>query len=217
MGYHLSVKAKSTGARTRMLAFMEANYKPWGNTAGPVEPRGTDKLVIEYSSCLHGLERIFVYCIIRWMALQVGKLRGHYNKDVVFPNKFNPPVPYMTYDGYEHWPILVCDKEPKAMSLPTTARWCATDKYGIYLSERTSESLLHAAMDAHIGRPSYDRLRKEVIEKIGHCPQEEKAKIKWLNAHKRIMTKHCQPEIHRMLRKVRKEIARLDQLWKETA
>jgi hypothetical protein len=106
MGYSLTVEAQSEKLRNLMVHFMDANYKSLGDMAGPPEKRGKKQIAIEYSSCLDGEERVYVYSVIRWMALRVGALRSKFSKESVEPNMFDSPVPFMVYDSYDKWPIL---------------------------------------------------------------------------------------------------------------
>jgi len=75
MGYSLTVEAQSEKLRNKMVHFMYANYKSLGSMAGPPEKRGKKHIAIEYSSCLDGEERVYVYSIIRWMALKSERLQ----------------------------------------------------------------------------------------------------------------------------------------------
>jgi len=218
MGYNLSVEAQSAELRNKMVRFMEANYKSLGEMAGPPEARGKKKIEIGYSSCLHGEERVYVYSVIRWMALKVGALQSKFSKESVNPNVFADPAPFMTYDSYEHWPILVCASEKEAMAKwPKSLWWCCTDPLGIYLGERTSESVVSAVTEAIFIDKKRGALFDKEMKKLGTVPRDDKEKWeKWLAKKHAIQAKLCRPEIRAMMKKIRSEIGRLDKLWMET-
>ena len=218
MGYSLLVEAQSTQLRDKMVSFMEANYENPGDSAGPPEKRGKKNIIIEYSSCLHGQERVHVYSVIRWMALRVGALRSKFNKESVNPNVFDPPVPFMVYDSYERWPVLVCASEKEAMAKwPKSLWWCCTDPLGIYLGERTSESVVSAVTEVIFTDKKRSALFEKAMKELGPIPRNDHERWeKWLEKKHAIQAKLCRPEISAMMKKIRTEIGRLDKQWGKT-
>jgi hypothetical protein len=214
MGYNLKVDARSPELRNKMVRFMEDNHKNPGDMAGPPEKRGKKGIVIEYSSCLDGQERVHVYSTVRWMALQVGMLRSKFNKESVDPNVFDQPVPYMSYDSCENWPILVCDSEKEAMAKwPKSLWWCCTDRLGVYLGEKTSESIVHAvSLALFIDKKKTAAFEKEML-KIGPMPRGDPEHEKWIAKKHAIQAKLLKPETRAMMKEIRSDIGRLDKLW----
>jgi len=217
MGYCLTVEAQSEKLRNKMVHFMYANYKSLGSMAGPPEKRGKKHIAIEYSSCLDGEERVYVYSIIRWMALKVGALRSKFSKESVEPNVFDSPVPFMEYDSYDKWPILVCASEKEAMAKwPKSLWWCCTDSLGIYLGERTSESIVPAVTLALFTDKKRAALFEKEMQKLGPIQRDDPVKREaWLAKKHVVLAKLCRPEIRAMMKKIRTEIRRLDKLWEK--
>lgn len=213
MGYNLQVVAKTSKDRDLMFSFMQKNCESIRSMTGEVEARGKNKLAIEYSSCLHGEDRVLVYSIARWMALKIGALKGRYDKESVNPNKFDTPVPYVVYDGCESWPIFAFSSEAEAMeALPESIWWCATDKLGVYLGEKTSKALVIAASEAvFFSKERSVAFHEELAKKAGAMP--EKSRDGWLKKRETILARHCAPDIRKMINKIRKEVDQLDKLW----
>ena len=226
MGYSIAIRVSSEVQRKRMIAFMGKHYRKWSDVIEEGKSissgEATDDLSydhakkalgFDYASHLHGWERLYVYSALRWMALKVGDRKRRFDKDTVDPPLFKKPVPFMVYDGYEFWPILVCQNEREALKLPKGQRWCSVDPYGVYISEKTSESIVTACEDLFLDKKLYAAFGNEVLKTIGQAPEESEARSRWIKKNQAIRAKHCKPEIKRMLPKVRAELSRLDQLW----
>ena len=228
MGASISVRVSSAEKRTKMLAFLSEHYRRWEHVVAGAGYLNTDPddfeirkkdISFDYSA-LHGWERVYVYSTIRWIALKVGDKKTRFRKDDVEPNVFLEPVPYMIYDEFDSWPILVCKSERDAMKLPIKHRWCSTDEYGVYLSERTSESLVCAANEGalfDVDREKAQKVQKAFTEELGALgewpPYGSKEYQQRMEKYKRIRAKYARTEIKVMLPKVRGELKRLDKLW----
>lgn len=215
MGYDLTIESRSVELRNKMIEFMFTNYENWWEAAWPPEARGKKKIVISYSSGLYGEERLRVYSVVRWMALQVGAVCSKFNKNSVNPNNFEFPVPFIIYDSYEKWPVLVCRSEREArQKWPKSLWWCIVDPLGVYLSEKTSESIVSAVIETVI----LDDFRRAILdgemEKLGKIPLPGSLdKTKWLSKRRVVLAKFYKPETRALLKKIRTEIRRLDKLW----
>lgn len=229
MGASISIRVSGDKKRAKMLAFMAKNYRRWsevfpegrksesaGDPSGDFARRRKD-IGFEYAAHLYGWERIFVYSVLRWMALKVGDKKARFSKDEITPNVFKKPMPYMTYDGYAHWPIIVCASEKAALKLPDTQVWCAMDKYGLYISGHTSESLVNCACEELMFDPKYDKKFSAAFLKNGGPPQgparTDKSFAAWRKKHLAIKARLSKPVIARVLPKMRDELKRLDKLW----
>lgn len=215
MGYNISVKVQNKELQNKMIDFMKANYESLGNMTGPPEKRHGNKIAIEYSSCLHGEERLYVYSVVRWMALKVGTLKSKFNKTSVNPSVFDPPVPFMTYDSYERWPILVCASEEEAEAKwPKSLLWCCTDRLGVYLGERTSEFAILAMTEVIFTDEKKFALFEAAMKELGPIPRGDNEKrTEWLEKKRVIQAGLCESEIRAILEKIRTKIGRLDELW----
>lgn len=155
MGYSLSVLPRNDQLSKRMLRFMKKNYRKWSNVLG-FGPEsistgeftdnvsyGAKKACVgfDYASHCHGWERAYVYCVIRWIALKIGRKQSKFKRDSGPAWKFPEPVPYIRYDGIEEWPILLVANEREAKKTIPTKRWCCVDKFGVYISAEINESL----------------------------------------------------------------------------
>lgn len=135
MGYSIAVRCRSEKLRQRMFDFLERNYRDpvevfkWGPKAyassalrlGENLSYDDGKCSIGFDySCMPEEEHQYVYCVLYWAALKVGKRRRF--------KKIGASVPYIVYDGYEAWPRLVRDEwEGK---VPEDMEWCLVDALG---------------------------------------------------------------------------------------
>lgn len=229
MGYSLAVKTRNPKLAKKMLSFMGEHYRDWSRVIGQgknsysVRPLcddisyGQNKGVIGFDySAVHGWERAYVYSLCRWIALKIGVKKSRFSKETVTPNVFEKGVPYISYDGYEHWPIFVASSEKEAKAtLPRSIWWCATDRYGLYLGEATSGALVDAALENLIfDKDLYKKMQVD-WEKLGPWPEDRSSKEydRHLEKYKAVKRKHAKPEIRKVLPIVRAELKRLDDLW----
>ena len=164
MGYSISVNCKSNKAQQQMLKFMGDNFRPWAVVLGGKDDvryigdpdddlsyaDGKRQIGFNYSSgwgSLGSPERDYYYATLRWIALQVGrraKAIGSPEGGQVY--RFDEPKPYITYDGYDHWPVLL--ERPNKKKL----RWLWVSKYGM---KRCKDNLAE-----HYGRLVHELLVK---------------------------------------------------------
>ncbi len=131
MGYSVAITARSLKARNLILSFMNKEYRPWKeldktykvqNSFGPTNDLGYNdgllKVGFNMSAC--DPEYTYIFTIIKWMALQVGR-KQKVTKEVrkCDPNFEWPKLPYLVYDGYETWPIITNDVQ----NVPTDYKW----------------------------------------------------------------------------------------------
>jgi hypothetical protein len=172
-----------------------------------------------YASHCHGWESCHIYSLTRWMAIKVGERKTRFSKDDVEPNVFKEPVPFMVYDGYESWPILIVPSVKAAMRLPKKNRWCATDKYGVYVAPEVNHILTHFAEEAFFDPKLYEKMSKDWA-KLGARPDYNKDRAgyeTWMEKREAVKVKHTRPEVDKMLPLVRAEVKRLDKLWEAQA
>lgn len=232
MGYSIAARARNQKLRVKMVEFMGKNWRKWSDVLGKGESissrpgledeggkldydRSKDAVGFDYASHCHGWERCFIYCEIRWVAIKIGKRKTKFSKDDVTPNVFPEPVPFMVYDGYQSWPILVVKNLKEAMKLPKGNRWCATDSLGVYIGPEAN-SILTTYASRIYGTPLYAAFNKE-LGKLGERPKEPKAFEEWMERYEALKVKHMRGEIDEVLPIIRKEVARLDKLWEAQA
>jgi hypothetical protein len=107
MGYSIAVFARSSTRLEKMKNFMDENYVNCSELCsdvkssinlsdGPTRDLAYDEGILSYGfnySCLHDLEREYVFGICMWMACKVGKL----DKETL--------THYIRYDGFERIPV----------------------------------------------------------------------------------------------------------------
>jgi hypothetical protein len=152
MGYSFTTPIKSKKAQQQMLAFLEKHYRPWSElTKGTILEYNPDYDATRYIctgedlSYDHGKCRIgfdysrsddstpYMHGILRFMALQVGRRRA-------LPNDTGSPeaVPYIVYDGYEAWPVLLLSKWNGRV--PKHSEWALCTESGFKRALRTWEN-----------------------------------------------------------------------------
>ena len=225
MGYSIALRVRNVTLRKKMLAFMGKHYRKWSDVIGkgksisagnPTDDLSYDHakraLGLDYASGCGGWERAYVFSVTRWMAIKVGERRYSFSKDDGTKTKFASKVPYIVYDGYESWPILIVKNVEEIEGIPESWRWCAMDKYGVYIWAKAHESVVTAALDAMLGDTVWKALSRD-LAKLGHRPDDPKKHKAWLEKHKAVKAKHAAPEIKRVMPKLRAELAMLDKLW----
>ena len=145
MGYSIATPIRTTKTRDKMWAFLQEHYRP----ASEVFGRGGDYAVlcrdgdicydkgkcrIGYDFNTGGPERHYIFAVVRWLALKVGKTRKTFADDL----KLDVAVPYYVYDGYEYFPVI-----PKATKgIPKMVGWAIVDKLGWKKPEEWTEQQL---------------------------------------------------------------------------
>lgn len=171
MGYSIAAPIRSRKAQAKMLAFLEKHYRPWlkiaEGTDVSVEPgydnshyfltesdlsydHGKLRIGFDYSSWM-GHERHYIYSVLRWIAIKVGRQRL-LNDTVAFYGENTPRVPYIVYDGYEAWPVLVNWSEEDCKKMGETPvnevgfKPCLRNWTGHHLSTEQSAELYAIAL-----------------------------------------------------------------------
>ena len=219
MGYSLGVRTRSPKLAQKMLAFMGEHYRSWSEVIGSktrsISTRplsddisyGQKKGIIgfDYASHCFGWERIYVFCLMRWIALRVGVRRSKFRLEER-TIALSAPVPFISYDGNEDWPILVVGSIAEAMKVPKERRWCCTDTNGVYLNAQVNQILAIECEDIWTD----EAMTKAFAEEMFNISKEDPDRREKLQA---VRAKYAQPEIDRMLPKVQAELERLNKLW----
>jgi len=229
VGYSIAIRARNRKLRKKMVKFMTKNFRMWSDVLGKGKSISSrpglgaeglldydqSKLAVgfDYASHCHGWESCLIYSITRWMAIKIGQRKSKFSKSTVKPNKFRKPVPFMVYDGYEFWPILVVKDLKEAMRLPKTARWCATDKLGVYIGPEVNRILTTYAERVFFDKKLSEAMARETGKLFKNRPTGDKEDDEWREKYEDVKVKFMRPEIDEMLPLIRKEIARLDALW----
>lgn len=218
MGYSIGIRARSKPLQKKMLKFMEQHYRTWpavaGNPKGPAYVRKpSDDLSYDHAKSAIGIdygpvsgwERVYAFAIVRWMALKVGRTRSTFTEGVT-PRKTKKPVPYMVYDGYEAWPVIVKNSVEEVRKLPRAERWCCYTKLG-----------MHTDPVQYMGELSIDLadnfrdMMLEIEDKIGARPPGDQGA--WMEKRERLMLPHCQKKLDEQIKPLLNEMQRLDDLW----
>lgn len=214
MGYSVGIDVQSVHLQKKMLTFMEKEYRPhWQirgrkNTDCYSSPPRVDldyfqgKCIIGMDYNAAGFERGYVFTLARWMALKVAKTRRVFNDPQV---TFEEPVPYIVYDNYNLWPVLV-----KPLSaVPKKIRWCCVDRYGMKLSITQTEDYVFELPD----EKAFEKAHRKACEKHGIEPNSQ---VISSVARERIRDTRMRllwPEVKKVLAPMRAEMKRLDQAW----
>jgi hypothetical protein len=209
MGYSVGIRVRSKALHTEMRDFLEVNYRRYATVVGrspdhdrahlPTEDLSYDhaklSLGLDYQSGLGDWEREYVYDFCRWMAIRVGKKRASFPK--LFPKGgiFPEPVPYIVYDGYEPWPVLVGTSEENAKRDPKIW-WCCSDSLGVHNGPKAHSDLVRNVM------MEFFKEFGAAQEKVGPWLNEELLKNPKVGA-----------SIEAHLKPIRDELARLSKLW----
>ena len=132
MGYTIAIRPRSEKLKNKMLDFLSKNYQDAdvvfdGKVTAYACPP-TDDLCYDHAKLKLGFdygmldeaENEYVYALVRWMGLKIGKKRKWKSIPV--------SVPYMVYDGFEAWPIIVEGTIP-IKDIPEDKRWAIYTKY----------------------------------------------------------------------------------------
>ena len=107
MGYSVAAPVRSPKLRDKMMALLDREYRKWPVVAGRPDgnsylrgPRADDlsyhegRCYIGYDYNANGAEREYAFCVVRWIAITIGR-------------KMPGGLPYYVYDGDEVIPLLV--------------------------------------------------------------------------------------------------------------
>ena len=220
MGYSIGIRPRSKKLRDRMLGFMNANYLGWpalrGDPDGPCFAGApTDDLSydsgtklplgINYGSC-GGWEREYAFTIVRWMALRVGTNRTTFSDGI----RTKKPTPFMVYDGFETWPLLV-GTTAKNARLPERLQWCAVDRQGTHNGpDALADCVRQAVFEVPLPKDTLNRICKC----LGAMPLEGN-RSNWRATFKEELaqTPALQAHIDEKSGLLRAELDRLDHLW----
>lgn len=229
MGYSIGFMPRSEALGQRMLAVMRENYRPWPTVAGsksgqyagnPTDDMSYDRrknsIGLDYG-VVSGWEREYAYSVVKWMAIRAGRRRSSFAKDAVTPNRFPTPVPYMTYDGCQNWPIFVVSSARGLAAVPKSARWCATDELGMRSEPwRAISSVLFDLPKVNISR-ALDRAAKKAgpLPPKGDRGSDMTKHRAWHERHQQALYEICKSGYEEGARRMRDELSRLDRLWQE--
>lgn len=230
MGYSMGARAKNVALKKQMLAFLDEHYRCWPQVLGQDEehwwfnaspPKGSPDLSYDYAktavgfdhSGLHGWQRPYLYAVSRWIALKVGPRKRRFSKDTIKPNVLDEPAPFMTYDGDDHWPVIVRTVK-EAAKLPKRQQWCATSPLGLPTGPRRFHRATSYALEAMLGEKELNEVFKAIaadLEKSNYVnlPGGQPR----ITVHENIRLKHLKPKVLEGFAQIRAEMKRLDQLW----
>lgn len=140
MGYTIAVRCRSKKLRNMMFEFMQTNYHKPSEIFNNLK-YDSSRLVLDENmayddskcsigfnyNCLDTTEYHYIYCILNWMALNVGRLR--------FFTVLCASVPYIVYDGDEAWALL--RRSEWENKTPLNWQWTLVDEFGFKSCKRT--------------------------------------------------------------------------------
>ena len=160
MGYSIAVAARSKALRDEMLDFMSEHFREFSEVVGKGESHdmvptmhlgydnGKCRIGFNYGPLMPG-EREYIFCVLKWMAIRIGKRR----KLQVFEHSdVQGSVPYYVYDGKEAIPIpLASEYEAPAKLEREWDGWLLHDEHGWATthnaSTRLSRRILSSALE----------------------------------------------------------------------
>jgi hypothetical protein len=128
MGHTVSVSVRSQRLKLAMHELLLDNFAPWMEVVDVAESTfsgplidddlfysGPSRLGFNYTMAV-GPEREYIFSIVRWVALKVGRRRRQFRPEGL---RLPRPVPYWLPDGFEPWPVLLAGEWPNlANGLP---------------------------------------------------------------------------------------------------
>jgi hypothetical protein len=179
MGYTIAAHARDAHSRDLMYEFMEKNYRK-----SPLVFYGKDELCYSRLACGKDLsydhnklaigfdynacepERDYIFAVVRWMALKIGKL-------VMVKNLGETPMSY--YDGGstsdDRWPVL--DKTLWKSKVPIKWDRCLTNSVGHRSQLNQYEGVpLYDEKDA-IGKKEFIRERSNIMREMCGLSMED--------------------------------------------
>lgn len=222
MGYSIGIRPRSEVLAREMLSFMSANYRSWPTVEGggggqyvsdPTDDLDYDRakgaIGLNYGS-VSGWEREYAYVLTRWMAIRIGKRRSLFRKGSVTPNRFKKPVPFMVYDGYDCWPILVVSGDDQLAQIPSSARWCATDGLGMKAEpHREITNVLFELQQVDV-----EGVLEKAGELVGPAPKDRgESHSDWVERRERAILDLCRKQFESARSVLSEEMKRLNRLW----
>lgn len=204
MGLSVSVSIKSHRLKDKMYDFLREMYRSWPEVIDEDREglfRGPDtELLYAHGQCIVGFdyseapqeEREYNFAIMRWVALQVGRRRRRFRGEGVTLER---PVPYLVVGGYEAWPILL-DMEWAAC---TDLKEWLTDRLGMHTDDYAARELAWY----HIPDGAHER-----ISATHHGQSTEEIREALIQAG----LDGARERLHI----IRKQVGRLDALWRDT-
>jgi len=213
MGYSIAATARNIRLQQKMLNFMSKEYRSHWEISSKVEQpcyssaptsdlsyiKGKNLIGLDYNSGCPGFERSYAYTLVKWMTLKVGKTRKSFKEFT-----FDYPVPYMLVDDEEEfWPVLI---EPKH-NFPENIRWACCDQYGV---------TKHCPLDLIFELDQEVTLETKKLA----CQKHNVVYAEWSNESQNVKeaihetwVKLLWPKIQLILKPIRIEMQRLDQIW----
>jgi hypothetical protein len=225
MGYSIGIHARSKALQQRMLEFMDKEYRPHWQIRELSKVKGLEnyqdcfasepmadssyfhgKNVIGIDFNAHGFERGYAFILVKWVALQVGTTRWVFKDPKI---SFKDPVPFMSYDGDENWPVLL---QPLS-SVPKHVRWCCVDRYGMKLDKtRYEEFVMDWILDPEgkfWAATHEEACRKHAVPNDPLAPVDNRVRQKIINTRMTLLW----PHIKEVVAPIRTEMKRLDRAW----
>jgi len=215
---------RSSKLQREMLEFLNLNVVDWPTLVGK---KSTYKRVFRDRVQSHGLagvgiespdsfgwESPYAYSVMRWAAIQVGRRRSRFREDVVKPNEFDRPIPYLVTPE-DTWPIWVTESIEEALSFPKSRHWCAYDSLGVYWSPEVNNVLVSACVFSIVDDPARSEAMNAELRERGGREANEDVNA-WHTRRYEIQIRHNRDELDTQLSRIRTEVKRLDDLWKET-
>lgn len=217
-----------------MLDFLNDNYRSWDKVIGHGKSHFDEpgrkvfdygesdgracSVGTEYYAHLHGWERGYIHSMIRWVALKIGRVRVKFARSVVGATPVAKPLPFLVYDSYEFWPIIVTTPAGAA-KIPKKRQWCAVDNVGCYLGAEFNSAVVMDTTDwLYTNKEAYEAFNADQAKlglTLADKPNDSVSHRAWLDRLEELKVKHCKPEIDRTLPVLRAELVRLDGLWSE--
>lgn len=153
MGYSISVSARSSRLKSRMVEFLVGSYHPWPDIVEDDEeslfngPMHFGKLGIGFEYTAEGgPEREYNFAFVRWLALRIGRRRRQFRGFT-----FDSPAPYIIVSGESIPVLLEADWEQRP---PEPYTCCVVDRFGLLTCPHPARDLAWY----HIPEGSYERV-----------------------------------------------------------
>lgn len=178
MGYSIAIRCRTEALRQKMYTFLEKNLKdtmaifpkhygkngyvsyrlctPDGSDSRMSYDHAKSGLGFDYS-CMPDVERHYIYSVVRWMAIKIGRKR-HF-KDIGTQY-------FYVYDGYDSWPIITNGTELKDY------KWACTDELGYKEPWLSAPSATAKFLIKILGK-SYSKTVKKELKRLDDLWQKE--------------------------------------------
>ena len=154
-----------------------------------------------------GWEREYAFTLVRWMALRAGINRRTFSDGI----RIERSAPFMVYDGYETWPLLVCTRS-EAKLLPKQFQQYAVDKLGIHNGPGADGALVGFALFETLPYPK--GASERAGERAGPYP-ENGDRFAWRDRYNLALLEEpaIRANVDKGIGLIRAELTRLDDLW----